>query len=168
MIYGPWRLRRWPRRRRRWARGRRRWARGRRRGGRPAQRRRRWASGTAALGSGDGVTGAQLGDGDEDGGAWARRRRGGRSQLGDGDRDSGTVSAWRRSISSGRELGFLLEPPRLLYCIHITSGFLEKPLVMYNITRGFSKNPPVMCLQYKSLGGSSRNPNSRPELILRR
>jgi hypothetical protein len=25
-----------------------------------------------------------------------------------------------------------------------------------------------MCLQYKSLGGSSRNPNSRPELILRR
>jgi hypothetical protein len=38
---------------------------------------------------------------------------------------------------------------------------------MLYITSGFSKNPPVMCLQYKSLGGSSRNPNSRPELILR-
>jgi hypothetical protein len=44
----------------------------------------------------DGVTGAQLGDGDGDGGAWAQRRRGGRSQLGDGDGDGGAVSAWRR------------------------------------------------------------------------
>ena len=53
-------------------------------------------SGTTALGSGVGVTGAQLGDGDGDGGAWARRWRGGRSQLGDGDGDGGAVSAWRR------------------------------------------------------------------------
>jgi hypothetical protein len=49
--------------------------------------------GTAALGLGDGVTGAQLGDGDVDGGAWARRQRGGRSQLGDRDGDGGAVSA---------------------------------------------------------------------------
>jgi hypothetical protein len=59
------------------ARRRRRWARGRWCGGRPARRRWRWASGTAVLGSGDSVTGAQLGDGDGDGDAWARRRRGG-------------------------------------------------------------------------------------------
>jgi hypothetical protein len=31
---------------------------------------------------------------------------------------------------------------------------------MLYITSGFSKNPPVMCIQYKRLGGSSRNPNS--------
>jgi hypothetical protein len=52
-------------------------------------------SGTAALGSGDGVTGVQLGDGDGDGGAWARGWRGGRSQLGDMDGDGGAVSAWQ-------------------------------------------------------------------------
>jgi hypothetical protein len=56
----------------------------------------------AALGSGDGVTGAQLGDGDGDGGAWARRRRGGRSQLGDGDDEA--VSAWRHAMSGSRRV----------------------------------------------------------------
>jgi hypothetical protein len=71
-----------------------------------------------------------------------------------------------RSLAACRapgELGFLLEPPSLLYYIHITGGFLEKLLVIYNITSTFSKNPLVMCIQYKRLGGSSRNPNSLPE-----
>jgi hypothetical protein len=85
----------------------------------------------------------------------ARRRGRGRQRL-------GSATAWRaltarrrgqgrrRSISlaacqAPRELGFLLEPPSLLYCIHITSGFLEKPLVIYNITSGFSFRPPVIC-----------------------
>jgi hypothetical protein len=95
------------------------------------------------------VTGAKLGDGDGDGGAWARRRRGRRSQFRDGDGDGGAVSAWRRSISSGQELGFLLEPPRLLYCIHITGGFLEKTLVMYNITSAFLFRPPVICKHHR-------------------
>jgi hypothetical protein len=36
-----------------------------------------------------------------------------------------------------------LEPPSLLYYIHITGGFLEKPLVMFNITSGFLFRPPV-------------------------
>jgi hypothetical protein len=31
---------------------------------------------------------------------------------------------------------------------------------MLYITSGFSKNPSVMCIQYKRLGGSNRNPNS--------
>jgi hypothetical protein len=44
---------------------------------------------------------------------------------------------------------------------------------MLYITSGFSKNPPVMCIQYKRLGGSSKNPNSpgarhAARLILRR
>jgi hypothetical protein len=44
---------------------------------------------------------------------------------------------------------------------------------MLYITSGFSKNPHVMCIQYKRLGGSSRNPNSpgarhAARLILRR
>jgi hypothetical protein len=99
--------------------------------------------GDSGVGLGDGVAGAQLGDGGA--WAWARRQRGGRSQLGDGDGDDGALSAWQRSISSGRELGFLLEPPRLLYCKHITGGFLEKPLVMYNITSAFLFRPPVIC-----------------------
>jgi hypothetical protein len=85
-------------------------------------------SGTAALGSGDG----------------ARDRRQARRQ-GRGRRRLGSATAWwaitawrrgwgrRRSISlaacwAPRELGFLLEPLSLLYCIHITGGFLENRL----------------------------------------
>jgi hypothetical protein len=33
--------------------------------------------------------------------------------------------------------------PRLLYYIHITRGFSEKPLVMYNITNAFLFRPPL-------------------------
>jgi hypothetical protein len=50
-------------------------------------------------------------------------------------------AAWRRV--GLQELGFLLEPPSLLYYIHITGGFLEKPLVMYNITSAFLFRPPM-------------------------
>jgi hypothetical protein len=60
--------------------------------------------GDGGVGLGDGgVAGAQLGDGGVAG-----------AQLGDGGvgprgRRRWAVSAWRRSISSGRELGFLLD-----------------------------------------------------------
>jgi hypothetical protein len=74
------------------------------------------SSETAALRLGDGVAGAHS------------------SETG-----TGTTTQYQPGdvLGSGRELGFLLEPSSLLYCIHITGGFLEKPLVIYNITSAF-------------------------------
>jgi hypothetical protein len=107
-------------------------------------------SGTAVLGSGTAAWRAPcsetavLGLGDGGVGLGGRRDRRPARRRGRGRRRLGSATAWRRSISSGRELGFLLEPPRLLYCIHITGGFLEKPLVMYDITSAFLFRPHVI------------------------
>jgi hypothetical protein len=82
---------------------------------------------------------------------WSRgRRRGGRLARRRRRLGLGSATAWRsNSLAAqyqfGRELGFLLEPPRLLYYIHITGGLLEKPLVMYNITSAFLFRPLVIC-----------------------
>jgi hypothetical protein len=121
----------------------------------------------AGLGLGDGVAGAHssfaahptkkrwpLGRrrwarGWRRGGRPARRRR--RLGLGSAMAWRALIARRRRTISlaaqyqSGRELGFLLEPSRLLYYIHITGGLLEKSLVMYNSTSAFLFRPPVIC-----------------------
>jgi hypothetical protein len=83
------------------------------------------------LGLGDGVAGAHTScAAHPTKKRWARgRRRGGRPARRRRRLGLGSATAWHSNslatqYQSGRELGFLLEPPRLLYYIHITCGLL--------------------------------------------